>query len=222
MNVRLHGMTHYVATLEDGAEVYLDRVSHILSDVGIGPKFGKNARAAADLGTEFHAMAKRFFETGSLPVWPPFEALSDHQKALLNCWTLFLDWWQTEALTLEPIETERRVASLRLAYAGTLDVRFRNRFTGWTEIVDFKTSKPLTSKPSKACYKLQLGAYGLALDEMGEELPARARIVRVGKECEAPEITTAWEDFDQASDVLFAWEQTVLLASWMRQQKEAA
>lgn len=220
MRLRLHDNSHYVATLEDGQEVYLDRVSHILADVGIGPKFGRNGKAAAALGSDFHGMASTFFRTGALPVWPPFDMLTEEQKALYNCWVLFLDWWREQ--DLEPLDSERRVVSFRLAYAGTLDVRFRCRRTGRIIIVDFKTSKPLTSKPSKVSYKLQLGAYGLALAEMGEGLPDAACVVRVGKECEAFEVTTAWENWDDASEVLYAWEQTVMLASYIRGQREAA
>lgn len=219
MNIRLYGQSHYIATLPSG-EVYLDRVSHILAEVGIGPKFGGRARAAADLGTAFHELAANFFRTGAVPTWPPFELMSEDQRALLNCWTLFLDWLRTEEL--QPLDVERRVGSLRLAYGGTLDLRARCLKTRRIVIIDFKTSKPLTSKPSKAAYKLQLAAYGLALDEMGEELPARACVVRVGKECEAPEITTAWENWDEASELLHAWERTVLLAAWMRADREAA
>lgn len=220
MNVRLHDRDHYAVTLDDGQEIYLDRVSRILGDVGIGPKFGSQARAAAELGEQFHLMAKNFLSTGAAPEFEPFEQMTEGRQALFNCWVLFLDWWRQQ--NLEPIECERRVVSLRLAYAGTLDVRFRCRRTGRVIIVDFKTSKPLTSKPSKVSYKLQLAAYGLALEEMGEGLPAEAHVVRVGKECEAPEVTTAWSTWDEASDVLFAWEQTVMLASYVRRQREAA
>lgn len=213
MRIDLHGHTHYVLTHPNGETQWADRVSHILADVGIGPKFGRNAKEAAELGSALHALVKRFFETGGEPGFLD-------EGPLLNSWLLFKRWWDEE--TLEPLDVERRVGSARLAYAGTLDLRARNTLTGLVEIVDFKTSKPLTSKPSKACYKLQLAAYGLALDEMGEGLPARARVIRVGKECSEPEVTTAWETWDEASDLLEAWERTVLLASWMRLQREAA
>lgn len=221
MQVRLFGESHYVATLPDGEEVYLDRVSHILAEVGIGPKFGGGAaKAAAALGTEFHEMARAHLTSGWTPVWEDFHEMSDDRRALLNCWTLFTEWLAGQ--DFEVLDTERKVASLRLAFAGTLDVRVRCRRTGRVIIIDFKTSKPLTSKPSKVAYKLQLAAYGLALSEMGEELPAEAYVLRVGKECAAPEITFAWQDWDQASEALYAWEQTVMLASYIRRQREAA
>lgn len=220
MRVELFGESHYIATLPTGEEVYLDRVSHILAEVGIGPKFGGRAKAAAALGTEFHEMARAHLSTGWLPVWEDFHEMSDDRRALLNCWTLFQEWLSGQ--DYEVLDTERKVASLRLAFAGTLDVRLRCRRTNTIGIVDFKTSKPLTSKPSKVAYKLQLAAYALALEEMGEGLPAWAQVVRVGKECDAPEVTTAWQDWDQASAALYAWEQTVMLAAYVRRNQEAA
>lgn len=212
MRLRLHDNSHYVASLEDGQEVYLDRVSHILAEVGIGPKFGRSSREAADIGTQVHDAIRDYLRTGAEPV-----GLGIGPAA--NCWALFREWWAGSGLS--PLWVERPVASLRLAYGGTLDLSAVNAF-GLPGVVDWKTSKPSTSASSKCAYRLQLAAYGLALEEMGLGLPAWSCVVRLGKECSAPEVTWGWRNYEEASEALWAWEQTVGLAAWVRAQKEAA
>lgn len=212
MRLRLHDNSHYIATLEDGREVYLDRVSHILADVGIGPKFGRGSREAADIGTQVHDAIRDYLRHGAEPVGMEVGPAA-------NSLALFQEFWGSAGLT--PLWVERQVASLRLCYAGTADL-FALDAQGRPGVLDWKTSKPLTSKNSKAAYKLQVAAYALACEEMGLGLPAWACVVRLGKEDAAPDVTWAWRSYEEASELLWAWEQTVGLAAWMREQKEAA
>lgn len=217
--VRLHESgDYYVATHPDGTEQRLERVSHLLTEVGLQPRFGRNARGAADIGTALHDLVKHYLRDGVEPQWEPWDAMPDHRRALLNCWVLWREWWDGAGLV--PVDVERCLACTRLCYGGMMDLRAHDQATGELEIVDYKTSKPATSANSKRGYQLQLGLYALALEEMGLGLPSRASIVRVGKECEAPEVFVCWDSQEGARAAVEAAEHVVHLAYWMRQQRE--
>lgn len=220
MRVRLHESgDYYVGTHPSGEEMRLERVSHLLAEVGIGPKFGRNARAAADIGTALHDLVKHFLREGVEPVWEPWDNMPDDRRALLNCWVLWREWW--EGAGLVPVDVERCLACARLGYGGMMDLRASSRVTGELEITDYKTSQPATSASSKRAYQLQLAAYALALEESGLGLPSRASIVRVGKTCEAPEVYVAWDNLEGARAAVEAWEHVCHLAFWMREQRLA-
>ncbi|MFI0609170.1 MAG: PD-(D/E)XK nuclease family protein [Anaerolineae bacterium] len=220
MTVRLSdSFEHYLETREDGRVYQLDRVSHILQEVGLSPRFGRNARAGAEIGTMVHDHIKDFLKDGKVPTFREFDKMSDAEKAVLNCWVLFCDWWAASGLA--PYQSERCVACGRLGYGGKLDLLATDAVTGEAVLVDFKTSLPATQQVSRTAYTLQLAAYALALEEMGEGLPTRALLVRLGKEEDQPDVHVGWETEEQARDALEAWERVVLLAYWMREEREA-
>lgn len=114
--------------------------------------------AAANRGTAVHALAERL--THGEQVQVPDE-LAGHVDAYVK----FLDEWQ-----VEPIVTERTVASYKYGYAGTFDLVANLPGTGRTWLLDIKTSRSGVFGE----VALQLAAYRYAdvyVDTDGNEVP---------------------------------------------------
>ncbi len=111
------------------------------------------ADQAANRGTEVHAWAEEFAETGALPIEVP-EHLEGRARALEN----FLTSWCPRILLSEKV-----VFSGLHLYAGTLDAIMELPGLGNT-LCDYKTAKRVYSKNA-----LQLAAYRFAGFWIGED-----------------------------------------------------
>lgn len=123
---------------------------------------------AAELGTTAHNIVEEYLRTGAEP------DLGDQDKRVVNCFQLFRRWWDSQDLAV--VQTELMVYDVSHGYAGQLDFLAADR-EGRVVLVDWKTSKSIYWN-----FRLQLIAYARALSQMGRGLPARATIVRIGKE----------------------------------------
>lgn len=103
---------------------------------------------AAVRGTEVHAIAERIIHGAEVDV-PPH--IAGHVQG-------YVDW--LEEFDVEPILTERAVASRKWQYCGTFDaiVRFgRGPWAGRTALIDLKTSKAIYGETG-----LQVAGYAMA------------------------------------------------------------
>ncbi|RTI54805.1 hypothetical protein CSW14_07040 [Thermus scotoductus] len=120
------------------------------------------SQKAADTGSEVHDWIEGFLQgvPKGLPVNPRA------RKAVES----FLDWWHREKRDF--LLSEEIVAHPPLGYAGKVDLVLQDG-----TLVDFKTSKALYPE-----YRLQLGAYALALEWWENITPTRGLLVRLGKD----------------------------------------
>lgn len=129
----------------------------------------KKMRAAADIGTEAHAMAE--WELKKMMGWPVDEMPKLSQPAAI-CFAAWEEW--RASVELEPLWIEQKVFSRAHLYAGTLDLIAR--VNGELTVVDFKTSKAVYPEAF-----LQIAAYAKAIGEMGHEEPKVGMILRLPK-----------------------------------------
>lgn len=123
---------------------------------------------AAELGTTAHNAIEEFLRSGQE------QDLAEMDPRVANCYGLFRDWWDSQALSV--IQTELMVYDVERGYAGQLDFLAADA-QGRPVIVDWKTSKSIYWN-----YKLQVVAYARALHQMGRGVPSALTIVRIGRE----------------------------------------
>lgn len=125
-------------------------------------KPGQESQKATDTGSEVHDWIEGFLQ--GVPRGTPVDPQA--KRAV----EAFLEWWHAEKRDF--LLSEEIVAHPPLGYAGKVDLVLRDG-----TLVDFKTSKALYPE-----YRLQLGAYALALEWWEGITPTRGLLVRLGKD----------------------------------------
>lgn len=158
-------------------------------------------KAAARFGDRLHAACEQVHHGVIWQPGPDDADLAPHLDA-------YQAWFAVEVASVELVE--QPVYSLRLGYAGTLDVRLVLR-DGRKMLCDAKSSKSLNEG-----MRLQTIAYDLALEEMGLGRSDGRAIIHLPSN--RPGIVRFVEFGDSASDAL-TWRCLVQLYRWRQEHR---
>ena len=117
------------------------------------------------VGTVVHGLIEDFLQGKKIP--------NQSDKKVLNCWNLFLNWWNTQEY--EVVELEKKIFSKKYNYAGTLDLVLKDK-KGDLILADIKTSNHISFD-----YTLQLNAYRQAYEEETKQKISKGLIIRLPK-----------------------------------------
>jgi CRISPR/Cas system-associated exonuclease Cas4 (RecB family) len=117
------------------------------------------------IGTVVHGLIEDFLKNKKIP--------NQSDKKVINCWNLFLDWWNTQEY--EVVELEKKIFSKKYNYAGTLDLVLKDK-QGNLVLADIKTSNSISFD-----YALQLNAYRQAYEEETNNKISKGLIIRLPK-----------------------------------------
>ena len=117
------------------------------------------------VGSVVHGLVEDYLKGKDIPI--------QSDKAVVNCWNLFLDWWKKQEY--EVVELEKKLYCKKYNYAGTLDLVVKDK-KGNLVLIDIKTSNHITFD-----YFLQLNAYKFAYEEETKSKISKAFIVRLPK-----------------------------------------
>ena len=117
------------------------------------------------VGTVVHGLIEDFLKGKEIP--------KQSDKAVVNCWNLFLDWWNKGEYTV--VELEKKIYSKKYDYVGTLDLVVKDK-NGNLVLIDIKTSNFITFD-----YFLQLNAYKYAYEEETGSKISKSFIVKLSK-----------------------------------------
>ena len=125
----------------------------------------KIMKEAERIGTVVHGLVEDYLKGKEIP--------TQNDKRVVNCWNLFLKWWENQEY--EPIEIEKKLYSKKYNYAGTLDLVVKDK-EGNLVLIDIKTSNQISFD-----YYLQLNAYWFAYEEETKQKISKALVVRLPK-----------------------------------------
>ena len=125
----------------------------------------KIMKEAGRIGTVVHGLVEDYLKGKEIP--------TQNDKRVVNCWNLFLKWWENQEY--EPIEIEKKLYSKKYNYAGTLDLVVKDK-EGNLVLIDIKTSNQISFD-----YYLQLNAYWFAYEEETKQKISKALVVRLPK-----------------------------------------
>ena len=128
-------------------------------------KTNKIKEDAGLVGTVVHGLIEDFLKGKDIP--------KQSDPAVVNCWNLFLDWWNKQEY--EVVELEKKIYSKKYNYAGTLDLICKDK-KGNLVLMDIKTSNFITFD-----YFLQLNAYKFAYEEETGSKVSKSFIVKLSK-----------------------------------------
>ena len=128
-------------------------------------KTNKIKEDAGLVGTVVHGLIEDFLKGKDIP--------KQSDPAVVNCWNLFLDWWNKQEY--EVVELEKKIYSKKYNYAGTLDLVVKDK-KGNLVLMDIKTSNFITFD-----YFLQLNAYKFAYEEETGSKVSKSFIVKLSK-----------------------------------------
>lgn len=164
-------------TCGDWLEANYERVRAVASEVKADEKkmiadLSKEMKAAhrnltkkaADSGTIAHQWIERFIK--GVDEAPPEDEAA--QKAV----GAFMKWWESHHVNV--LASETIVFSRKHWYAGTMDLLAE--IDGVLTLADFKTSSNIYADMA-----IQLGAYRLAWEEMGNPVPQEKLIINIQK-----------------------------------------
>lgn len=117
------------------------------------------------IGTVVHGLIEDFLKNKKIP--------NQSDKKVINCWNLFLDWWNIQEY--EVVELEKKIFSKKYNYAGTLDLVLKDK-QGNLVLADIKTSNSISFD-----YALQLNAYRQAYEEETNNKISKGLIIRLPK-----------------------------------------
>ena len=120
---------------------------------------------AALVGSVVHGLVEDLIKGKKIP--------KQSDKAVLNCWNLFLDWWNQQNFTV--VEIEKKLFSKKYGYVGTLDLIVKNK-KGELVLIDLKTSNFIVFG-----YVLQVNAYKQAYEEETGNKISSCFCLRTGK-----------------------------------------
>ena len=115
--------------------------------------------------TVVHGLIEDFLKGKDIP--------KQSDPAVVNCWNLFLDWWNKQEY--EVVELEKKIYSKKYNYAGTLDLVVKDK-KGNLVLMDIKTSNFISFD-----YFLQLNAYKFAYEEETGSKVSKSFIVKLSK-----------------------------------------
>ena len=125
----------------------------------------KIMKEAGRIGTVVHGLVEDYLKGKEIP--------TQNDKRVVNCWNLFLKWWENQEY--EPIEIEKKLYCKKYNYAGTLDLVVKDK-EGNLVLIDIKTSNQISFD-----YYLQLNAYWFAYEEETKQKISKALVVRLPK-----------------------------------------
>ena len=125
----------------------------------------KIMREAGRVGTVVHGLVEDYLKGKEIP--------TQNDKRVVNCWNLFLKWWENQEY--EPIEIEKKLYCKKYNYAGTLDLVVKDKEENLV-LIDIKTSNQISFD-----YYLQLNAYWFAYEEETGKKISKALVVRLPK-----------------------------------------
>ena len=128
-------------------------------------KTNKIKEDAGLVGTVVHGLIEDFLKGKDIP--------KQSDPAVVNCWNLFLDWWNKQEY--EVVELEKKIYSKKYNYAGTLDLVVKDK-KGNLVLMDIKTSNFISFD-----YFLQLNAYKFAYEEETGSKVSKSFIVKLSK-----------------------------------------
>ena len=128
-------------------------------------KTNKIKEDAGLVGSVVHGLIEDFLKGKEIP--------KQSDKAVVNCWNLFLDWWNKGEYTV--VELEKKIYSKKYDYVGTLDLVVKDK-KGNLVLMDIKTSNFITFD-----YFLQLNAYKFAYEEETGSKVSKSFIVKLSK-----------------------------------------
>ena len=128
-------------------------------------KTNKIKEDAGLVGTVVHGLIEDFLKGIDIP--------KQSDPAVVNCWNLFLDWWNKQEY--EVVELEKKIYSKKYNYAGTLDLVVKDK-KGNLVLMDIKTSNFISFD-----YFLQLNAYKFAYEEETGSKVSKSFIVKLSK-----------------------------------------
>ena len=140
--------------------VSLERIIHQATN-----KTEKVKVDAGLVGSVVHGLIEDYLQGKKIPI--------QSDKAVVNCWNLFLDWWKTQEYQV--VELEKKIFSKKHNYAGTLDLVLKDK-QGNLVLADIKTSNHISFD-----YTLQLNAYKYAYEEETKQKIAKGLIIRLPK-----------------------------------------
>ena len=125
----------------------------------------KIMKEAGRIGTVVHGLVEDYLKGKEIP--------TQNDKRVVNCWNLFLKWWENQEY--EPIEIEKKLYCKKYNYAGSLDLVVKDK-EGNLVLIDIKTSNQISFD-----YYLQLNAYWFAYEEETKQKISKALVVRLPK-----------------------------------------
>ena len=166
----------------DNSEI-LDRISLERIINNATKKTDKIKDDAGLVGSVVHGLIEDYLQGKKIPI--------QSDKAVVNCWNLFLDWWKTQEYKV--VELEKKIFSKKHNYAGTLDLVLEDK-QGNLVLADIKTSNHISFD-----YTLQLNAYKYAYEEETKLKITKGLIIRLPKKdskIEVKELPLSQEMFD--------------------------
>jgi len=124
------------------------------------------------IGTVVHGLIEDFIHKKEIPI--------QSDPKVVNCWNMFLDWWNEQGY--EVIEIEKKLFSKKHNFVGTLDLIVKDK-AGKLVLIDIKTSNFISFG-----YVLQANAYKYAYEEETGNKISNAFCLRLGKTDKKPEI----------------------------------
>jgi len=143
----------------------LDRVTLERIIINATNKTDKIKDDAGLVGGVVHSLIEDFLLGKKIPV--------QSDKAVVNCFNLFLDWWNKQEYKV--IELEKKIFSKKYNYAGTLDLVLEDKNKNFI-LADIKTSNHISFD-----YILQLNAYKYAYEEETKSKISKGLIIRLPK-----------------------------------------
>ena len=95
------------------------------------------------IGTVVHGLIEDFIHKKEIPM--------QSDPKVVNCWNMFLDWWNKQGY--EVVEIEKKLYSKKYNFVGTLDLVVKDK-SGNLVLIDIKTSNRIVFG-----YVLQANAY---------------------------------------------------------------
>ena len=127
---------------------------------------------ASLVGSVVHGLVEDFIKGKKIP--------KQSDPAVVNCWNLFLDWWNQQ--NYKVIDIEKKLFSKKYGYVGTLDLVVQND-KGEFVLIDLKTSNQIVFG-----YVLQANAYKQAYEEETGKRISSCFCLRTGKKDKKVEI----------------------------------
>ena len=125
----------------------------------------KIMKEAGKVGSVVHGLVEDYLKNKEIP--------NQADKRVVNCWNLFLAWWESQEY--EPLYIEKKLYSEKYHYAGTLDLVVKDKKEKLV-LIDIKTSNQVSFD-----YLLQLNAYKVAFEEETGKKISKALVVRLPK-----------------------------------------
>ena len=124
------------------------------------------------IGTVVHGLIEDFIHKKEIPM--------QSDPKVVNCWNMFLDWWNKQGY--EVVEIEKKLYSKKYNFVGTLDLVVKDK-SGNLVLIDIKTSNRIVFG-----YVLQANAYKKAYEEETGNKISSSFCLRLGKTDKKPEI----------------------------------